>query len=123
MYAVTAVLSLYDPGNVAEAANMPTSDREVSSFVSLAKCVLCLDAPGLTLDEAAALVRATDTRPGIKLCGFYRGMLASFGEGRDMCKELGNVRHFLMFISTISVYEKKKPFRFLINDEEGHSKQ
>ncbi len=117
--AVTAALSSYDPGNVAEAANMPTSDREVSSFVSLAKCVLRLEAHGLTLEQAAALIRAPDTRSEAKLCDVYRGILAIFGEARDMCKELGNFRHFLMCISTTGVYEKKKPFRFLINDEQG----
>ncbi len=87
--------------------------------MSLAKWVLRLEVHGLTLEQAAALIRAPDTRSEAKLCRVCRGILAIFGEARDMCKELGNFRHFLMCISTTGVYDEKKPFRFIRNDEQG----
>ncbi len=84
--AVTTALSSYEQGNVARVANMPSSDREVSSFVSHAKCVLRLQAHGLTLEQAAALIRAPNARSGTRLFGFYPAILAISGEARDMCR-------------------------------------
>ncbi len=79
---------------------MPSSDREVSSFVSLAKCVLRLEGHGLTLEQAAALIRAPNARSEARLFGVYPAILAILGEARDMCRQLGTFRHFLMSIST-----------------------
>ncbi len=106
----STALSSNDTGSVAEAADIPTTEREISSFVSIAKCVLRLEAQGLTLEQAAALIRAPETSSKARLCGV-------FGEARDMCRELGSFRHFLLRISTTGVYEKNKQYGFLINGE------
>ncbi len=78
---VTTGLSSYDPGKVAEAANMPTSDREVSSFVSLAKSSCASKLTGLTLEQAAALIRAPDTRSEARLCGVLSWNTCDFRRG------------------------------------------
>ncbi len=54
---VTSAQSSYDPGIVLGAAKMPTSDRKISSFVTLAKCIPRLEAHELTLEQAAAVIR------------------------------------------------------------------
>ncbi len=92
--AVTAALSSYEPGNVAGTPTLPSTDRELSSFVSLAKCCGRLEAHGLTLEQAAALISAPNRRSEAELCSVLAGLLGIFGEARDMCSELGSFRHF-----------------------------
>lgn len=68
------------------------------------------------LEQVAALTCAPNRRSEAQLCGVFPPLLAIFGEARDICRQLGSFRHFLMGISTTGVYEKNKPFRFLTND-------
>ncbi len=50
-------LASYNPGYVDEASLVPSTDRERSPFVSLARCLSLLSSHGLTLEDAAGLIR------------------------------------------------------------------
>ncbi len=78
---LTAALSSYEPGNVAGTPTLPSTDRELSSFVSLAKCCGRPEAHGLTLAQAAALISAPNRRSEADLCSVFSRTAWNFRRG------------------------------------------
>lgn len=123
MSAVAFELSVYDPGHVEVAGEIPTDDRRLSSFVSLARCGERLSNAGLTVEKAAALIRAGRSGAGElfekRMSAVRAALFGLFDEARALAREVNVFRHFHFTIATPGLYQKTKPFRFLINDARG----